>query len=532
MRCFTLIALLFLASDFLHAACVPVGASDGMMATVICYPDPQPVQPRPEFSTPSFDFGSAGLNLSPPSSTSGSGMTLHTAPLSHSSNSGTFTFDLSPTLISLPNTSLPSTPQITTRPTFQLPTFTPPAGDLAGMQASADAARAAAGAAGAIFYYTQQAAFSAAKTELDESQKAVDEWSKTNTEQLEVQINSEFTAIDATIEDSTELNNADLKDSIDSDGLLHPNMVTDPSMRVLSDKLALKSNVNTREGRLVRQILNRAFALADPKAGAQQTDTLKTAAVMSVGADLALSEGRDEDAARLLRAAGVTLDIAIGFVPIASSLNDATQIVFGLMTGRDYNGNVMTASDYSLRAAGIVIGLLPAGAATLRFGAMAVNRASLVTAKWIRRLPIAKVDEMAKAAGLILANPVGAVGEGIAAIIRYRRIFPDFERFQAMMSAISPHNSQFTKAGRALTKHPEVLGFDSDRTLRAVYNRPADLNLAAQALVERILTHGKQSKIYMQTIGAEVIEFVLPNRVAARFSKDNFEFITFIKANE
>lgn len=201
------------------------------------------------------------------------------------------------------------------------------------------------------------------------------------------------------------------------------------------------------------------------------------------------------------------------------------------MTGRDYNGNLMTASDYSLRAAGIVIGLLPAGGATLRFGAMVINRTSLVTAKWIRHLPISKIDDMTRAAGMILANPVGAIGEGAAAIIRYRSLFTDSERFNAMMSAIRPYNSFLTKAGRKLTDHPEALGFKNNEALRRVLRKDGDINRAAQNLVERILLEGKTRMGHHNTLKTDVHEFILPNGVGARFHLSTYEFITFIKAN-
>lgn len=327
MRMLALFSILLFTSSRAYAACVPVGASDGMMATVICYPDPQPAQPFIQFNTPSFDYGAAGLNLSPPTSRSSSGMTLHTGTFHSNQSPGSLIFDHFQTFTSMPTIPLPTVPNVTTGPSLQLPTFTTPPGPPIGAQAQA--AAAAAGAAAAIFYYSQQAAFKAANSELDESQKALDERVKTNRDQLDVQFNSEFAAMDEDIEDSMEVNNADLKSSIESDGLLSPDLVTDPSMRVLSEKLALKSNINAKEGRLIRQLLNRALAFAHPHASAQQVDTLKTAAVMAVAADLALSEGRNDDAARLTRAAGITLDIAIGFVPIASSVNDATQIVFG-----------------------------------------------------------------------------------------------------------------------------------------------------------------------------------------------------------
>jgi hypothetical protein len=100
-------------------------------------------------------------------------------------------------------------------------------------------------------------------------------------------------------------------------------------------------------------------------------------------------------------------------VPVAASVNDALQIVWGMATGYDYAGHPMSAGDYALRGVGIVIGVLPAGQAIVRVGGEVIDRAFVVGSRTIRELGLGRrvaVDlRSAPSAVADVASAVGAV---------------------------------------------------------------------------------------------------------------------------
>ena len=49
------------------------------------------------------------------------------------------------------------------------------------------------------------------------------------------------------------------------------------------------------------------------------------------------------------------------FVPIVGAINDAAQIVHGMITGYDYTGKRMTLADYALRGVGVIAGTVGFG---------------------------------------------------------------------------------------------------------------------------------------------------------------------------
>jgi len=85
---------------------------------------------------------------------------------------------------------------------------------------------------------------------------------------------------------------------------------------------------------------------------------------------------------------------------------------------------------------------------------------------------------------------------------------------------------QLTNAGRALTKHPEMLGLTKD-TLRRVVGRDPAVNKAAQALLKNIMRNGAATTAPHFRYGT-ITTFRLPNGLAARFETSTNRFIGFI----
>lgn len=99
------------------------------------------------------------------------------------------------------------------------------------------------------------------------------------------------------------------------------------------------------------------------------------------------------------------------------------------------------------------------------------------------------------------------------------------ELWQAL-SATQPFNSTLTQVGRALTKHPEVLGHTKE-TLRTVLRTDAQINAAAAGALESILQHGTSVVRTLPRYGS-VLEFTGESGFGARFYETTGEFIGFI----
>ena len=104
----------------------------------------------------------------------------------------------------------------------------------------------------------------------------------------------------------------------------------------------------------------------------------------------------------------------------------------------------------------------------------------------------------------------------------------EFNKTKALNDALAPYNdvSTFTKAGRAVTKHPQYFGYESMETLTKVYKTPEALNKLASSTIENILQNG------VKTVGAGGrypggwVTYTLPNGTAASWTSDG-SFIGF-----
>ncbi len=195
-----------------------------------------------------------------------------------------------------------------------------------------------------------------------------------------------------------DLNPIELREVYANDGIVKKEFIANKDLKTLREKLPLKSNLNTPNGQRVRSVMSAALvsAPASNLPGAENASFALGGGALAFAADSAICDGHEAEAESLLRLATTTIDIGLGFIPLVSAANDATQIALGLATGKDYTGQEMRSMDYGLRAAGVVLAIIPVGG-VLRYGSVIVDRAMEVGAKIIRGLesfaPFRKVVE-------------------------------------------------------------------------------------------------------------------------------------------
>jgi RHS repeat-associated protein len=94
-----------------------------------------------------------------------------------------------------------------------------------------------------------------------------------------------------------------------------------------------------------------------------------------------------------------------------------------------------------------------------------------------------------------------------------------------LRAALARFNAKFTNVGRALTKHPEVVGL-SKSTLRTKLRTEAAINRAAADALKNILRNGVRTTVSTPRFG-EVIQVQIPGGFGARWYADG-RFIGFI----
>jgi len=82
-------------------------------------------------------------------------------------------------------------------------------------------------------------------------------------------------------------------------------------------------------------------------------------------------------------------------------------------------------------------------------------------------------------------------------------------------------------AGRALTKHPNVVGAESGEALSRLYRTPQALNEAAYGAVSRIMSDGVRVARPHNRIGS-IVEYTLDSGIGIRFNAEALDFITFL----
>jgi hypothetical protein len=126
----------------------------------------------------------------------------------------------------------------------------------------------------------------------------------------------------------------------------------------------------------------------------------------------------------------------------------------------------------------------------------------------------------------VLIGIIGVgVGYGIGKVIGASE---NLVQNQLFKSAVEPfNNSTLSNAGRALTKHPELVGLTKD-TLRQTYRLDSQLNEVASEQLKNIMRNGTQTIEYAGRSQTSVIQYRLPNGYGARFNM-NGSFQTFIQ---
>ncbi|MCC7441881.1 MAG: hypothetical protein IT285_09615 [Bdellovibrionales bacterium] len=200
----------------------------------------------------------------------------------------------------------------------------------------------------------------------------------------------------------------------------------------LADGLAerLKTEPHSPEGREIRSRLNQGLAVAaDGSSTLHQQQEALGALTLVVGADLAYAEAEPAAGQSLLHAGAEALDLGLGLLPVAGTVNDAAQILHGMATGHDYAGNPMAAGDYALRGFGIVLGLLPGGSAGVKLGGQLVQRSFASGARLIREAELGRrlVAGLGKLKGSVV-EIVGGIGDLFGRAHPLRRI-PELKQF-------------------------------------------------------------------------------------------------------
>ncbi len=93
--------------------------------------------------------------------------------------------------------------------------------------------------------------------------------------------------------------------------------------------------------------------------------------------------------------------------------------------------------------------------------------------------------------------------------------------------ALGPYRGGFTNAGRALTKHPNIVGASSAADLIKRFVNNAGINTAAAEALKHIMRNGSIVSKMTKAFG-QVMEFKLPSGLGARFNAITNEFLGFL----
>ena len=93
--------------------------------------------------------------------------------------------------------------------------------------------------------------------------------------------------------------------------------------------------------------------------------------------------------------------------------------------------------------------------------------------------------------------------------------------------ALQPFRGGFTNAGRALTKHPNIVGARSAQELIQRFGNNTRINKAAADALKNIMRNGTRMTKRHPVFG-RVVDFKLPNGLGARFNAITNEFIGFL----
>lgn len=160
----------------------------------------------------------------------------------------------------------------------------------------------------------------------------------------------------------------------------------------------------------------------------------------------------------------------------------------------------------------------------------AKNHASRIGKPWGER---ARGDAITGVAVVSIATAGGAIVKGGKAIVKgviaNRAAAALAAEKAALTSAANAtyKNTAQTVAGRALTKHPNVAGFNDGVTLSKALRSPQAVNDAANRAVSNILSNGVRTQRTHNRFG-DIIDYQLSNGIGARFNARTNDFIGFL----
>lgn len=413
---------------------------------------------------------------------------------------------------------------------YKVPPPTPqPAED---SRASMDAIKSRAEEAGAVasaMYAIQQAGINAAKTHAARVRESLLKAHADRAAPLRSDADRTMTHDKQEVKNLVRLRNEYKTQYLGQNGLVNERLIPNQEMRLLVRNMGINSDTKTEIGRGVRNAINKVLLLTKADASPETLETMRLSLAAALGADKADADGRPPIARSLLHVAAVTLDIGLGFVPLASSINDATQIIAGAISGYDYTGNRMKAGDYLLRGIGVAIGFVPAASPALRFGEFVLERSVIAVARAARNLEPYVARAMATSAARILTNEIGAIGSNLRKAAFYRQAFADdAERFLHMMETVKHYNDEITVANRKLVQHSGAAGFDSSEALMRIYRTESARNALAEEVAFNMIKEGRIVYDFHRSLRVTTIDYVLVSGHGIRFDYKTGRFITFI----
>ena len=150
----------------------------------------------------------------------------------------------------------------------------------------------------------------------------------------------------------------------------------------------------------------------------------------------------------------------------------------------------------------------------------------------------AEIEAIQEAAGELDGNALDTnAGIAIGVVVGTTAVAPGaaaVARSALASSAQAIHSQVITVAGRALMKHPELLGYPgaANQMQSQLFPRASQLNEAAAAIINGILTNGRVSITYVTKAQQWAWQFRLENGVGARWGLFNGRFIGLIGPGE
>jgi hypothetical protein len=155
--------------------------------------------------------------------------------------------------------------------------------------------------------------------------------------------------------------------------------------------------------------VNAGLTLAAEGGGQQYEQGLGVVAV-AVSADAAYGTGDIANGDALISSSAQMVDAALGFIPVVNVVNDAAQIIHGVVTGRDFAGVEMRSGDYVLRATTMAINVF--GFEVIVLGGQAIKKVFVLGAQIVREANLGeKILAVAAKDGSLVKRGADVLGQ-------------------------------------------------------------------------------------------------------------------------